>query len=177
MTCVGGCCRVLRDANAITPLQGCFNITTVFSHSQTVVVCGSCSAVLCQPTGGRARLTEGERLRPSLVTMARFASAARLRSVLASRTVDGLLQDSRLTPWAGAACRSPAEAHQGSDGGRFCCAQGALSAGRATRGYAQTIRMTVRRRLAVAPRRAAERQLLPPNECIAATLSRPALCA
>merc|ERR1711920_1055563 len=39
--------------------QGCFNITTVFSHSQSVVVCGSCSAVLCQPTGGRARLTEG----------------------------------------------------------------------------------------------------------------------
>ncbi|KAB2624999.1 40S ribosomal protein S27-2-like [Pyrus ussuriensis x Pyrus communis] len=28
--------------------QGCFSITTVFSHSQTVV-----------PTGGRARLTEG----------------------------------------------------------------------------------------------------------------------
>ncbi len=40
--------------------QGCFNITTVFSHSQTVVLCGSCSAVLCTPTGGKARLTEGE---------------------------------------------------------------------------------------------------------------------
>ncbi|XP_004289542.1 PREDICTED: 40S ribosomal protein S27-2-like [Fragaria vesca subsp. vesca] len=37
---------------------GCFNITTVFSHSQTVV-CGNCQTVLCQPTGGRARLTEG----------------------------------------------------------------------------------------------------------------------
>ncbi|CAA0843324.1 40S ribosomal protein S27-2 [Striga hermonthica] len=36
-----------------------FNITTVFSHSQTVVVCGNCQTVLCQPTGGRARLTEG----------------------------------------------------------------------------------------------------------------------
>lgn len=33
--------------------------TTVFSHSQTVVLCGSCATVLCQPTGGRARLTEG----------------------------------------------------------------------------------------------------------------------
>ncbi|KAL8137825.1 hypothetical protein V2J09_003826, partial [Rumex salicifolius] len=33
--------------------------TTVFSHSQTVVVCGNCQTVLCQPTGGRARLTEG----------------------------------------------------------------------------------------------------------------------
>mmetsp|Transcript_15881 Transcript_15881/g.15625 ORF Transcript_15881/g.15625 Transcript_15881/m.15625 type:complete len:85 (+) Transcript_15881:49-303(+) len=38
---------------------GCVNITTVFSHAQTVVVCSSCSTVLCQPTGGRARLTEG----------------------------------------------------------------------------------------------------------------------
>jgi small subunit ribosomal protein S27e len=39
--------------------QGCFNITTVFSHSQTVVVCSSCNAVLCVPTGGKARLMEG----------------------------------------------------------------------------------------------------------------------
>ena len=38
---------------------GCFKITTVFSHAQTVVLCVSCSTVLCQPTGGRARLTEG----------------------------------------------------------------------------------------------------------------------
>ncbi|KAH9043774.1 ribosomal protein S27-domain-containing protein, partial [Lactarius pseudohatsudake] len=38
---------------------GCFSISTVFSHAQTVVICGSCSSVLCQPTGGRARLTEG----------------------------------------------------------------------------------------------------------------------
>src|SRR5712672_3490914 len=39
---------------------GCFTISTVFSHAQTVVICSSCSSVLCQPTGGRARLTEGE---------------------------------------------------------------------------------------------------------------------
>jgi ribosomal protein S27E len=38
---------------------GCFAITTVFSHAQTVVLCGACSSVLCQPTGGKARLTEG----------------------------------------------------------------------------------------------------------------------
>eukprot|EP01115_Flamella_aegyptia_P004672 TRINITY_DN199_c5_g1_i1.p1 TRINITY_DN199_c5_g1~~TRINITY_DN199_c5_g1_i1.p1 ORF type:complete len:84 (-),score=13.46 TRINITY_DN199_c5_g1_i1:235-486(-) len=38
---------------------GCFAITTVFSHAQTVVLCGSCATVLCQPTGGIARLTEG----------------------------------------------------------------------------------------------------------------------
>ena len=37
----------------------CQRSTTVFSHSQTVVVCSSCSAVLCTPTGGKARLTEG----------------------------------------------------------------------------------------------------------------------
>ncbi|KJE93955.1 40S ribosomal protein S27 [Capsaspora owczarzaki ATCC 30864] len=38
---------------------GCYAITTVFSHAQTVVQCTGCSTVLCQPTGGRARLTEG----------------------------------------------------------------------------------------------------------------------
>ncbi|OJD24838.1 40S ribosomal protein S27 [Blastomyces percursus] len=38
---------------------GCFAITTVFSHAQTVVICAGCSTVLCQPTGGKARLTEG----------------------------------------------------------------------------------------------------------------------
>ena len=39
---------------------GCYKITTVFSHAQTVVLCVGCSTVLCQPTGGRARLTEGK---------------------------------------------------------------------------------------------------------------------
>ena len=38
---------------------GCFQITTVFSHAQTVVLCGSCNVMLCTPTGGKARLTEG----------------------------------------------------------------------------------------------------------------------
>merc|ERR1712232_84748 len=38
---------------------GCYQITTVFSHAQTVVVCAECSSVLCQPTGGKAHLTEG----------------------------------------------------------------------------------------------------------------------
>mmetsp|Transcript_7114 Transcript_7114/g.8800 ORF Transcript_7114/g.8800 Transcript_7114/m.8800 type:complete len:83 (-) Transcript_7114:436-684(-) len=37
----------------------CFTITTVFSHAQTVVVCSNCSTMLCTPTGGKARLTEG----------------------------------------------------------------------------------------------------------------------
>ncbi|XP_041531836.1 40S ribosomal protein S27-like [Microtus oregoni] len=39
--------------------SGCYNITTVFSHAQTVVICVGCSPVLCQPTGEKARLTEG----------------------------------------------------------------------------------------------------------------------
>ncbi|KAF8078268.1 40S ribosomal protein S27 [Lyophyllum atratum] len=43
--------------------SGCFAISTVFSHAQTVVLCGSCSSVLCQPTGGKARLTEGSSFR------------------------------------------------------------------------------------------------------------------
>ncbi|VDK62687.1 unnamed protein product [Cylicostephanus goldi] len=34
-------------------------ITTVFSHATTVVVCVGCNTVLCTPTGGKARLTEG----------------------------------------------------------------------------------------------------------------------
>ena len=33
--------------------------TTVFSHAQSVVLCGNCNQVLCQPTGGKARLMEG----------------------------------------------------------------------------------------------------------------------
>ncbi|XP_010418599.1 PREDICTED: 40S ribosomal protein S27-1-like [Camelina sativa] len=37
----------------------CFNVTTVFSHSQTVVVCGKSQNVLCQPTGGKTKLSEG----------------------------------------------------------------------------------------------------------------------
>uniref|UniRef100_A0A3Q7ITK1 40S ribosomal protein S27 n=1 Tax=Solanum lycopersicum TaxID=4081 RepID=A0A3Q7ITK1_SOLLC len=35
--------------------QGCFQITIIFSHSQTVVTCPICQQVLCQTTGGRAK--------------------------------------------------------------------------------------------------------------------------
>ncbi|XP_006899117.1 PREDICTED: 40S ribosomal protein S27-like [Elephantulus edwardii] len=38
---------------------GCYKITTVFSHAQTLVLCVDCSPVVCQPSGGKARLTEG----------------------------------------------------------------------------------------------------------------------
>ncbi|XP_071077938.1 small ribosomal subunit protein eS27-like [Desmodus rotundus] len=33
--------------------------TTIFSHAQMVVLCVGCATVRCQPTGGKARLTEG----------------------------------------------------------------------------------------------------------------------
>lgn len=49
-----------RLINEIFLYLGCLNISTVFSHAQTVVLCSSCGTVLCQPTGGRARLTEGK---------------------------------------------------------------------------------------------------------------------
>ncbi|CAL9118700.1 unnamed protein product, partial [Musa textilis] len=54
--------RLVQSTNSFfmdVKCQGCFSITTVFSHSQTVVICGNCQTALCQPTGGRARLTEG----------------------------------------------------------------------------------------------------------------------
>ncbi|KAK1282581.1 40S ribosomal protein S27 [Acorus calamus] len=54
--------RLVQSPNSFfmdVKCQGCFNITTVFSHSQTVVTCPTCQTVLCQPTGGKARLTEG----------------------------------------------------------------------------------------------------------------------
>ncbi|KAM5297736.1 small ribosomal subunit protein eS27-like [Glossophaga mutica] len=39
--------------------QTCCKITTIFSHTQMVVFCVGCSTVLCQPAGGKARLTKG----------------------------------------------------------------------------------------------------------------------
>ncbi|XP_029786450.1 40S ribosomal protein S27-like [Suricata suricatta] len=36
---------------------GCYKITAIFSHAQTVVLCVGCSTVPCQPAGGKARLT------------------------------------------------------------------------------------------------------------------------
>ncbi|SYW77828.1 related to 40S ribosomal protein S27 [Ustilago bromivora] len=54
--------RLVQNPNSFfmdVKCPGCFAITTVFSHAQTVVVCGSCAQVLSQPTGGKARLTEG----------------------------------------------------------------------------------------------------------------------
>jgi ribosomal protein S27E len=44
----------------ITTIAGCNGIQTIFSNAQTVVTCNRCNAILCQPTGGKVRLTEGE---------------------------------------------------------------------------------------------------------------------
>ncbi|XP_076009576.1 small ribosomal subunit protein eS27-like [Genypterus blacodes] len=38
---------------------GCYKISTIFSHAQRVVPCAGCSVVLCQPGGGKCRLTAG----------------------------------------------------------------------------------------------------------------------
>ncbi|CAN9500451.1 unnamed protein product [Ophioblennius macclurei] len=39
--------------------MGCYKITTIFSHSHTVVPCSGCSLILCRPAGGKCRLTAG----------------------------------------------------------------------------------------------------------------------
>merc|ERR1711924_233109 len=54
--------RMIQSPNSFfmdVKCPGCLQITTVYSHAQTVVLCGNCNAMLCQPTGGIARLTEG----------------------------------------------------------------------------------------------------------------------
>ncbi|KAJ3247305.1 40S ribosomal protein S27 [Chytriomyces hyalinus] len=54
--------RLVQSPNSFfmdVKCPGCFQITTVFSHAQTVVQCSGCATILSQPTGGKARLTEG----------------------------------------------------------------------------------------------------------------------
>mmetsp|Transcript_39957 Transcript_39957/g.40751 ORF Transcript_39957/g.40751 Transcript_39957/m.40751 type:complete len:83 (+) Transcript_39957:96-344(+) len=54
--------RLIQSPNSFfmdVKCPGCFHITTVFSHAQTVVLCAGCSMMLCQPTGGKCRLTDG----------------------------------------------------------------------------------------------------------------------
>lgn len=41
----------------------CFNISTIFSHSQTSVVCQHCGQILCTTSGGKAKLTTGNSYR------------------------------------------------------------------------------------------------------------------
>ncbi|KAG0312309.1 40S ribosomal protein S27-like [Podila horticola] len=54
--------RVVQSPNSFymdVKCSGCQSITPLFSHADTVVSCPKCSAVLSQPTGGLARLSEG----------------------------------------------------------------------------------------------------------------------
>lgn len=58
--------RLVQGPNAFfmdVKCQACFQISTVYSHAQTVVACPACNAVLCYPTGGRARLVDGTQFR------------------------------------------------------------------------------------------------------------------
>ena len=43
--------------------KGCLNITTVFSHADSLVTCGDCGEVICIPTGGKVKLPEGVEFR------------------------------------------------------------------------------------------------------------------
>jgi len=38
---------------------GCYKIKTVFSHVQDKVRCDGCLVVLCRPTGGKGKLSNG----------------------------------------------------------------------------------------------------------------------
>eukprot|EP00913_Durusdinium_trenchii_P034139 g31952.t1 len=58
-----GCLQITTVSTSGSLIQ-CLSLTShiasqVFSHAQTVVLCGNCNQMLCQPTGGLARLTEG----------------------------------------------------------------------------------------------------------------------
>ncbi|TEA42581.1 hypothetical protein DBR06_SOUSAS1610069, partial [Sousa chinensis] len=60
--------RLVQSTNSYfmdVKCPGCYKITTVFSCAQTVVLYVGCSTVLCRPTGGKARSTEGCHLEES----------------------------------------------------------------------------------------------------------------
>lgn len=38
---------------------GCNQATTIFSHAQSAITCEGCKNILCKPTGGKVKLTEG----------------------------------------------------------------------------------------------------------------------
>ncbi len=54
--------RLVQGPNAYfmdVRCPGCTAITTVYSHASTTVSCEGCSTPLSNPTGGKAKLTEG----------------------------------------------------------------------------------------------------------------------
>ena len=38
---------------------GCTTTTVIFSHAQSVISCDKCKNILCKPTGGKCKLTQG----------------------------------------------------------------------------------------------------------------------
>lgn len=44
-------------------ILGCYKITTVFSHVQDKVRCVGCQTILCRPTGGKGKLSDGRYIR------------------------------------------------------------------------------------------------------------------
>ena len=56
-------CYKITTGNPSDSLARVFDLLSVsplvFSHAQTVVLCVGCNYVLCSPSGGKARLTEG----------------------------------------------------------------------------------------------------------------------
>lgn len=58
--------RLIQSPNSFfmdAKCAGCFQITTVFSHAQTVIKCVGCNQIIATPTGGKCRLTEGSSFR------------------------------------------------------------------------------------------------------------------
>ena len=58
-----GCYKITTGKLLFYSSKNChfliFVLILVFSHAQTVVLCVGCNYVLCSPSGGKARLTEG----------------------------------------------------------------------------------------------------------------------
>mmetsp|Transcript_18654 Transcript_18654/g.21459 ORF Transcript_18654/g.21459 Transcript_18654/m.21459 type:complete len:82 (-) Transcript_18654:238-483(-) len=42
---------------------GCYALSTIFSHAQSVITCEGCNTVLAKPTGGKCKLTVGSSFR------------------------------------------------------------------------------------------------------------------
>jgi hypothetical protein len=67
--------------------------STVFSHASTVVTCNNCQQVLCQPTGGKARLTEGGS--PHVVFVRRVPADLPLRLLVPPKELDSSFDQGR----------------------------------------------------------------------------------
>lgn len=51
---------VLHNSYVPILILGCYKIKTVFSHVQDRVRCDGCQIVLCRPTGGKGKLSDGK---------------------------------------------------------------------------------------------------------------------